>query len=36
MQQDMLGFKHFWRLTKIHEQKKKKKKKQVENDSVYY
>lgn len=31
MQQDMLGFKHFWRLTKIHEQKKK-----VENDSVYY
>lgn len=35
MQQDMLGFKHFWRLTKIHEQKKKKKT-QVENDSVYY
>lgn len=35
MQQDMLGFKHFWRLTKIHEQKKKTKK-QVENDSVYY
>lgn len=33
MQQDMLGFKHFWRLTKIHEQKKKN---QVENDSVYY
>lgn len=27
MQQDMLGFKHFWRLTKIHEQKEKKKKK---------
>lgn len=35
MQQDMLGFKHFWRLTKIHEPKKKKKN-QVENDSVYY